>query len=63
MTIQQAKQKIKEVGLSWKVFDKWMRGQTMGLNKDGSVDIYDYDVNRFIRMNGNPKNETNFEWD
>lgn len=63
MKIKEAQQRIKEAGGKWKVFEKWMVGQTMGLNKDGSVDIYDDDVERFIRMNCNPKNENSAEFD
>lgn len=33
MTTKQAKQKIKKAGGSWKVFMKWMSGQTVGLKK------------------------------
>jgi hypothetical protein len=57
MTIKEAKLKIKQAGGSWKVFDKWMFGQTYGFNPDGSTNLYDYDVNRFIRYKCNPKNE------
>jgi hypothetical protein len=55
MTTKQAKQKIKEAGGSWKVFTKWMSGQTVGLNKDGTTNIYDKDVERFIRYECDPK--------
>lgn len=33
----------------WARFQEWMEGQTVGVNKDGSVDYYDYDVIRFCR--------------
>lgn len=32
---------------NWKDFVKFMRGQTVGINKDGSEEYYDYDVHRF----------------
>jgi hypothetical protein len=28
-------------------FLEWMNGQTIGINSDGSLDYYDYDVKRF----------------
>ena len=63
MTIKEAKQLIKKAGGSWSVFMKWMNGQTVGMNKDGSTDFYDYDVNRFIRYKCNPKNEPPEDFD
>lgn len=32
----------------WIEFQEWMIGQTMGLNKDGSINYYESDVERFI---------------
>lgn len=63
MTEQQAEKSITEAGGSMDVFNEWMRGQTVGLNDDGTVDIYEYDVNRFIRYKCNPKNEPIHEVD
>jgi len=63
MTTKQAKQKIKKAGGSWDVFMNWMIGQTYGINPDGSTNFYDWDVNRFIRYDCNPKNEPFAEWD
>lgn len=63
MLIQEAKDKIKKAGGSWKVFMDWMRGQTVGINKDGTTDFYYYDINRFIRYKCDPKNELLAEWD
>jgi len=57
MTIQEAEKKIVEAGGSVDVFWEWMSGQTCGLNPDGTTDVYEYDVNRFIRYKCNPKNE------
>lgn len=42
-------EKLKENNLKWSDFMKWMYGQTMGLNEDGTPDYYDWDVERFIR--------------
>ena len=63
MKTTKAKDEIEKAGGSWEVFLEWMRGQTVGLNEDGTEDIYDYDVNRFIRYKCNPKNEPIDEMD
>ena len=63
MTTEQAEEKIRNAGCSVDTFWDWMRGQTMGLNDDGTTDVYDYDVDRFIRYKGKPKNETAFGFD
>ena len=63
MTIEQAENKIKEAKGSIDVFWKWMKGQTIGLNEDGTTDIYEYDVDRFIRYKCNPNNEPVWEID
>jgi len=63
MTQEETKKKIKEAGGKWSVFIKWMRGQTVGLNKDDTVNYYEYDVKRFIRYKCDPKNEPLDEWD
>lgn len=49
MTKQQAQNKITEAGGDMEVFWDFMSGQTIGLNSDGTTDIYDCDVDRFIR--------------
>ena len=33
----------------FKQFLKWINGQTVGLNKDGSTDYYEWDVKRYAR--------------
>ena len=39
---------IKLIGKEkWNDFIKWMRGQTHGINPDGSDDYYKWDVERF----------------
>ncbi len=63
MTTKEAQEKIKEAKGSWKIFLEWMKGQTVGLYKDGSTDWYDHDVNRFIRYKCNPKNEPYEDFD
>jgi len=41
---------IKRIGKrGWKQFEKFMRGQTVGINKDGSNDYYKRDVENFLR--------------
>lgn len=59
MTTKEAQSKIKKAGgtQAWYLFLDWMKGQTVGMNEDGTTDWYDYDVNRFIRYKCNPKNE------
>lgn len=52
MTEKEVKAALKKNNLTWKHFNEWMRGQTVGLNEDGSADYYEYDVNRFIRSKG-----------
>jgi len=63
MTIKEAKAKIKEAGGAWKTFMYWMRGQTVGLNDDGSTNFYDGDVYRFIRYECDPKKEPTVDFD
>ncbi len=38
----------------WDEFLKWMRGQTVGLNEDGSTEFYPWDVMKFVRWKGLP---------
>lgn len=63
MTEQQAKNKIEQAGGSWETFNKWMCGQTCGINEDGTTDIYEYDVDRFIRYKCDPMNEPLVDFD
>ena len=46
----EVKQLLKDNNISWEDFIKWMHGQTMGLNKDGTPDYYEWDVKRFINL-------------
>ncbi len=34
---------------NWIAFCKFMEGQTVGINRDGSIDYYEQDVAIFIR--------------
>jgi len=63
MTKEETKRKIKKAGGKWSVFIKWMQGQTVGMNEDGTIDYYEYDVERFIRYKCAPQNEPLEEWD
>jgi len=63
MNIKETESAIKKAGGSVEVFWKWMRGQTMGMNEDGSTNVYECDVDRFIRYKCNPNNEPVGEWD
>lgn len=36
----------------WEEFLKWMRGQTMGLNEDGSTEFYPWEVMKFCWEKG-----------
>jgi len=63
MRIEEAEKAIKDAGGDVEVFWKWMYGQTMSLNDDGSTNVYEYDVERFIRYKCNPDNEPLNEWD
>jgi len=48
------KQVIEKIGKArWKAFEKFMDGQTVGLNPDGSTNYYERDVENFLRK---PKN-------
>lgn len=40
---------------NWSVFTKWMCGQTVGI-KDGELDYYEWDVDRFVRNYGTQNN-------
>ena len=62
MLEKEARKAIKEAGGSWKVFCKWMSGQTMGMI-DGEIHYYDCDVDRFIRYKCNPDNEPLVDFD
>ena len=44
------KQVIAKIGKGrWEEFEEFMYGQTMGLNKSGSLDYYKNDVENFLR--------------
>ena len=48
MRESEVKKLLKENNLSWMEFKDWMRGQTVGIYPDGSLNYYDWDVGRFI---------------
>ncbi|MFH0970484.1 MAG: hypothetical protein V1776_03425 [Candidatus Diapherotrites archaeon] len=44
------KEVIARIGKNrWNAFQKFMYGQTVGKNKDGSIDYYPLDVENFLR--------------
>jgi hypothetical protein len=63
MRVGEAMKKIQEAGGNWETFQHWMRGQTCGVYPDGTANIFDYDVERFIRYRCDPKLEPEEEWD
>jgi|GEM_PF-3301232 len=57
------KEVIGQIGpKNWGSFEKWMFGQTAGLNRDGTMDYYKNDVARFKRILKGHR-ETSLEWD
>ena len=63
MTTQEVEAKLAERNIPWDDFQHWMRGQTVGMNEDGSTNWYEYDVNRFIRYRVNGTKESSAEFD
>ena len=59
----QARQAIEKENGSWDVFREWIRGQTVGIDKDGEIDFYDCDVNRFILYQCDPSKEPMIDFD
>lgn len=57
MRESEVREKIEAAGGSWEVFLDWMFCQTVGTYENGDTDWYDWDVERFIRYQCNPKNE------
>ena len=54
MNKQEVDKILKENNRTWEEFMEFMKGQTMGLNEDGSTDFYERDVAHFIeRKNWN----------
>ena len=39
---------LKEHDATWKDFEEFMHGQTVGINEDGSIDYYDSDIERYL---------------
>ena len=48
MKITEVKTLLKMHGITTKEFNEFMRGQTVGINDDGSTNFYEYDVERFL---------------
>lgn len=46
-TEEKAKKYLKTKGYSWKKFNKWMYGQTIGITNNGEKIYYKYDVERY----------------
>ena len=63
MTEKEVKIYIKEE--NWVAFCKWMYGQTVGSNKDGSIDYYECDVRSFKEKldTGYDRQANSLEWD
>lgn len=63
MSEKEVKQKIGEE--NWEKFLQWMRGQTCGLNEDGTTNYYECDVDAFytkIKI-GYDRQKDSFNWD
>ena len=45
MTEREVRDRLASV--AWEAFVRWMHGQTMGFNDDGSTTYYEHDVERF----------------
>jgi len=50
MKEKEVKKLLRKNKLKWKDFCEWMGGQTIGMNEDGSIDYYDWDVKRYIEL-------------
>jgi len=60
MSEQEVRLLIKKNHLTWDEFCEFMKGQTVGMNEDGSTNFYDCDVKKFIEKRGKINV---FEWD
>ena len=63
MTEQEVKKRIGKK--NWKAFCKWMYGQTLGVNEDGSIDYFECDVEAFEYKlkTGWDRQKSKFAWD
>ena len=61
-TPKEVKALLRKNNIKWKTFIDWMYGQTCPL-ENGELCYYKWDVDRFIRYKGDPKNEPLVEWD
>lgn len=55
--------KILFAKICWDRFEKWIKGQTVGVGKDGEINYYKHDVERFVRYRFNPDNEPVSDFD
>jgi hypothetical protein len=56
----------KEIGEdNWDAFLEWMRGQTVGMNEDGTTDFYECDVRAFKHKltSGHDRQNNPITWD
>ena len=63
MTKQRAQEVIKQAGGSWGVFCDWMSSQTVGMDENGEIEYYEYDVYRFVKYKCDPENEPATDYD
>ena len=63
MTFPEAKKRIEGEGLRYDTFTDWLVGQTIRMGSDGVFEVYDYDVERFIRYSKRGVPETSAEFD
>ena len=50
---------------NWKKFCKWIIGRTVGMNSDGSIDYYEWDVQAFKTLldSGYDRQKDPLAWD
>jgi hypothetical protein len=48
MKEEEVKKLLKSHNKTWKGFKEWMKGQTVGVNPDGSIIYYSWDVERYL---------------
>jgi len=50
MDEKEVKEILKKNNKTWKDFNKFMNGQTIGIGKDGKIDYYECDVYNFLKQ-------------
>ncbi len=48
---------------NWHHFDNFMKGQTVGINPDKSIDYYECDVKSFLRIIGCSETEIRYKFE